>query len=381
MEIKKRVLIFYDHFYPAYKAGGPVQSLVNLIRNLSAEFDFYIVCKPHEMGETTVLSNIEINKWTSWENKASVMYWNYSFSKRNELKKLIADVQPTIVFINGLYSFYFSILPLWYASKNKGSKIILSARGMLHPGALAQKATKKKGFLFLLKFSGIQKKICWHATDEKEKEFIQNKIGTQAEIIIAGNFANTLQPLPLLNKESGQLILGTIALISPMKNHKAIAEALLNCTVSITWHIYGGIKDEEYWNECKVLIQKMPLNVKVIYHGMLAPTELQKALDSIQVFIMPSESENFGHAIAEALSAGKPVITTNTTPFVQLTNEKAGVVVAIDQLADQLPAAIQKFVAMDSTEYEQYSSNATKFINKFISVENLHQQYNTLFNV
>lgn len=378
---KKRILVFYDHFYPAYKAGGPVQSLVNLIRNLHTEFDFYIVCKPHEMGETAFLTNIEINKWTSWENKASVMYWNYSFSKRSELKKLIKDVQPTIVFINGLYSFYFSILPLWYAYNNKGSKIILSARGMLHPGALAQKATKKKGFLFLLKFSGIQKKICWHATDEKEKEFIQSKIGAQAEILIAGNFANTLQPLPLLNKEPGLLILGTIALISPMKNHKAIAEALLKNISSITWHIYGGVKDEEYWNECKVLIQKMPLNVKVIYHGMLAPTELQKALDSIQVFIMPSESENFGHAIAEALSAGKPVITTNTTPFVHLTNEKAGVVVAIDQLAEQLPAAIQKFVAMDNTEYEQYSSNATKFIIKFISVENLHQQYNTLFNV
>ena len=380
MEIKKRVLIFYDHFYPAFKAGGPVQSLVNLIRNLHTEFDFYIVCKPHEMGETTVLSNIKINQWTSWENKASVMYWNYSFSKRSELKKLIKEVRPDVVFINGLYSFYFNILPLWYAYKNKGSKIILSARGMLHPGALAQKSAKKNLFLKLLKSTGVHKKISWHATDEKEKNFIKNTIGPSAQIIIAGNFPNTLQPLPISDKKSGALILGTIALISPMKNYKAIAEALLANNNPVTWHIYGGIKDEEYWNQCKQLIQKMPAASKVIYHGMLPPSELHHALQTIEVFIMPSESENFGHAIAEALSAGKPVITTNTTPFEALTTAKAGVVVAIEQLAAELPTAIQKFVAMDKTEYEQYSSNAIKFMNRFISVEQLHQQYNTLLN-
>ena len=381
MSVKKRVLIFYDHFYPAYKAGGPVQSLVNLIRNLHTEFDFYVVCKPHEMGETTMLTNIEINKWTSWENKASVFYWNYSFAKRSELKNIFYHVKPTVVFINGLYSFYFNILPLWYSYKIKIAKIILSARGMLHPGALDQKATKKKLFLFLLKRTGIQTKINWHATDEKEKEFIQNKIGMQVKILVAGNFVNALPPLPLINKEPGQLVLGTVALISPMKNYKAIAEALLKCTGSVTWHIYGGVKDEPYWKECKDVIKQLHSDNHVVYHGMLAPDELQKALETIHVFIMPSESENFGHAIAEALSAGKPVITTNTTPFVELTNEKAGTTVAIDQLAAHLPTAIQQFISMGNNEYGQYSTNAVKYINDFVSVDRLHKQYNTLFNL
>ncbi len=378
---KKRILIFYDHFYPAYKAGGPVQSLVNLVRNMYDEFDFYIVCKPYEMGETTVLSNIEMNKWTSWENKASVFYWSYSFTKRGELKNIIGYVQPDYIFINGLYSFYFNILPLYYSYKIRTVKVILSARGMLHPGALAQKATKKKLFLFLLKVSGVHKKISWHATDEKEKEFVQKKIGKQNRIIVAGNFANTLKPLSLITKQPGQLILGTIALISPMKNHRAVAEALLANSSCVTWHIYGGVKDEQYWNECKKVIEQLPPNINVVYHGLLEPTQLQKVLETIQVFIMPSESENFGHAFAEALSAGKPVITTNTTPFTELTNEKAGIVVDIDQLPNQLQTAIQKFVAMDNAEYEQYSSNAAKFINRFISVEKLKVQYNTLFSI
>jgi glycosyltransferase involved in cell wall biosynthesis len=331
------------------------------------------------MNEAGLLKGIKINEWTDWEGKAKVYYWNYSFSKRKELKQLINAINPSHIFINGLYSLFFNLLPLQYALKNSSASVIWSARGMLHSGALAQKSFKKKLFLFIIKAFNIHKKVIWHATDEREVAFIQQKMGLGVEVMMAGNFPNLIPTLPVIDKEPGQLVLGTVALISPMKNHKAILEALQNCTAAVKWLIYGPVKEEIYWNECLQLIHQLPANVEVIYKGELPPPLLSAALAGMHVFIMPSESENFGHAILEALSAGKPVITTTTTPFHQLTNKKAGVAVDLSNLAASLTQSIHFFSNMNQEEYKGYCERAAEFARKHISVSEIVKQYSKLF--
>lgn len=381
--MKKRVLIFYDHFYPAYKAGGPVQSLVNLIRQMHQQLDFFVVCKPHEMNETGVLPGIKVNEWNNWEQIAKVMYWNYRESSRNTLQDLYKEVRPDIIFINGLFSLHFNLLPLRAAISFNGKyndcKVVLSARGMLHPGALSQKKFKKKIFLFLFKLFGWQHKVQWHATDEQELKFIQQQFGELTNIKVAGNFPNLLTQATAPVKREHALIMGTVALISPMKNHLQVLKALQSVQANIVWHIYGPVKEEAYWQQCKQLIQQLPSNIAVHYHGELPPAELSKTMEEFQLFIMPSKSENFGHAILEALSAGKPVITTNTTPFKNLQQVKAGYTVAVDQLETELPRAIQHFASMQQHEFNDCSKAAAEYARTFVSTDQLQQQYQHLF--
>ncbi|HRD43302.1 MAG TPA: glycosyltransferase, partial [Ferruginibacter sp.] len=109
------------------------------------------------------------------------------------------------------------------------------------------------------------------------------------------------------------LKLVTIALIIPMKNHLLVLEALQKCTFDVEYGIYGPVKDEQYWNLCEQQIQLMPSHIKVEYKGNLPPGGVEAALKQSDVFIMPSQSENFAHALAEALSAGLPVITSKHT--------------------------------------------------------------------
>ena len=37
-----KVVICYDYFLPAYKAGGPIQSISNIVKNLHDFYDFFI---------------------------------------------------------------------------------------------------------------------------------------------------------------------------------------------------------------------------------------------------------------------------------------------------------------------------------------------------
>lgn len=379
----KKVLVFYDHFYPAWKAGGPVQSIGNLVRQLSDTYQFFIVCKPHEMGERTPLAEIEVNEWNNWEGIASVYYKSYGSGSRQSVSSLIQAVAPDVIFINGLFSLYFNLAPLHaalqYNRKLRNVKIILSARGMLHPGALSQKPFKKQLFLEFFRLMGWHRRVFWHATDQQEWQHIQHVFGTVTKGGVAGNFPNLLPAASYPHKQPGQLIMASVALVSAMKNHLLVLQALQQVKANVEWHIYGPVKDTSYWQQCQAAMQQLPGNVKVEYKGPLEPNRLQQVMPTFHLFVLPSKSENFGHSILEALSAGKPVLTTTTTPFSAVNEAGAGQALAPDTLVATLPAAIENFAAMDAAAWQLTSSKASAFAAGFVDLPLLQQQYAQLF--
>jgi len=330
------------------------------------------------------LKNIKADDWISWENNTKIFYRSKQISNRKYFIDRYEEVAPDFIYINGLFSYHYNIIPLLaaknYTKKNPNVKIILSPRGMLHPGALSQKTLKKRIYLAFLKRSQLHKSILWHATDEQEATFIKNQFG-DVKISIAGNFPKLSALLPSPPKQPDSLIMGTLALISPMKNHLEILKSLKNISSVITWHIYGPVKDQQYWNECLQMINSLPKNIQVIYHGAVEPARVYELFKQIHLYIQPSKSENFGHAILEALSAGKPVITTNTTPFTKLSEKKAGQTIDINQLELQLTNAIDYFAKMNAEEFSVFQNGAVDFANNFVNVEKLKEQYRTMFEI
>jgi glycosyltransferase involved in cell wall biosynthesis len=58
------------------------------------------------------------------------------------------------------------------------------------------------------------------------------------------------------------------------------------------------------------------------------------------LFLLPSHSENFGLVIAEALAAGVPALVTDTTPWSDLTPNRAGWCVPWEEFAATLSQAL-----------------------------------------
>jgi len=377
-----KILVFYDHFTPAWKAGGPIRSLEELLRKLSSKFNFLLICSGYDYNEDHGLIHIEFNKWTNWENHAQVLYNKENTTHLKTYKKWIYESCPDKVYINGLFSLYYNILPLLAAIRSTKTKtnlqIIVAPRGMLHPAALKQKWVKKKLYLTFFKVFGLPKKIHWHATDSQEAEYIRSQFGN-VKISIASNFPNYFEFLKSPSKEKGSLILGTIALISPMKNHLEVLKSLKTIPYNITWHIFGPVKDTSYWKDCESFIRTLPENIKVEVHGPVTPNAVSEALEKIQVFILPSKSENFGHAILEALSAGKPVITTDTTPFTDLTEKQAGITIPIHTLSQSLSSSIRQFADMSQHELETFQISARNYALSRFDTASLIQDYERLF--
>ena len=369
----KKIFITIPWFVPAYRAGGPVQSIANLIKEFRKGVQYFIFCGDVDLNGAE-LENIHTNEWITY-NECTKVWYAKPDKISDTLVKQVELQKPEIVFIIGLFSWHFNIVPMLFC---KGPRKILSTRGMLHPGALAQKKWKKKVYLQLFKLLEYQYKVDFHATDEEEANYIRNYFEEPARVFVAGNFPNQLLWLPIPQKKVGKLQLATVAIISPMKNILLVLEALEKLDDEVQYDIYGPIKEEEYWDECKGQIKKLPPNIKVQYHKEIEPQKVKDALQTAHVFILPSKSENFGHAIYEALSAGRPVITSHNTPWIDLQQSKAGMNVSTDYSLE-ISEAIHTFAQMDFDELLQWSKAAFEYSEKAIDLEEIRKRYGVMF--
>lgn len=339
-------------------------------------FQFNIFCSNKDL-DGSLLQGVAFDEWVNY-NAYTKVWYSSSNNILPVLQREIKNESPDYLFITGIYDWQYNFKPLLFC---KGVKKIISVRGMLHPGALTQKSFKKKIYLQLWKFLSLHKKNVFHATDAEEKKYIQQVFGAGAKVQVAANFPGVLHVQPVIKKEVGHLKLVSVALISPMKNILLVLEAIGNKQLAIgniQYAIYGPVKDKKYWEECEALINKMPANITVNYHGDIAPDKIVDALAANHVFILPSKSENFGHALYEALSAGRPVITSNTTPWNNLEAAKAGVNVSLTDTQDMVKA-IAFFAGMRQEEMEEWSRGARRYAEGAVDVEAIRNQYEEMF--
>lgn len=369
-----RLLITYPWFYPAYKAGGPVQSVKNTAMAMAGDdVDIYILCSDKELNGSPI--DVGRDSWVDFD-KGIKVYYNAQADSKATINNIIRNVNPDVIFINGIYSLPYTIYPLLY---NGNTRKILSVRGMLHPGALSQKRLKKKIFLTAFKLRGWHKMAEYHATAEDEAGYIRNHFGTDKKVWVVPNLPNVMQYLPPAEKEKGEVRLVSISLISPMKNILLVLRALQQVKENVVYHIYGPVKDPTYWEDCKGLIQQMPSNVTVEYKGEVLPHLIIATLKSYHYFVLPSKSENFGHAIYEALSSGRPVVTSHNTPWNGLEVAGAGYNINPDD-ATAFTGLINNLVDIDTHEYNQATLAAKKYIEQQYNIDDIKAQYREMFS-
>ncbi len=367
-----KIFITIPWFSPAFKAGGPVQSISNLVAELKEGYSFYIFCSNTDLHGLP-LHITQTDSWTTYNAYTQVWYAGRTDRSKNLVEQVV-NIKPDRIFIIGLFDWHFNLVPLFFC---KGVKKILSARGMLHPGALGQKAMKKKMFLQMMKWIKLENRTAFHATDATEAGYVTNQFGKSSEIFQAGNFPRAVPPLPGPAKTKGDLFLVSIGIVSPMKNTLLVLKALAVCKETIRYDIYGPVKDTIYWEHCLQQIKLLPENIEVNYHKEITPSEVPGKLYAAHVFIMPSKSENFGHAIYEALHAGLPVITSNNTPWINLEPQAAGV--NVKAIPDEISKAIAVFAGMDQQEFGHWKAGAVSYAERAVDEEELRIQYGRMF--
>lgn len=366
----KRVFISIPWFSPAFRGGGPIQSILNLVTQMQGLCDFFVFTSDSD-HDGSLLAGVQTNSWINF-NKSTQVFYASKNNRTGKLRRELIATRPHHVFIIGVFDWTFNIYPMLYSS----IPAIISVRGMVHTGARRYKPVKKKIFLALFKILKLHKRHSFHATDDIEAAEVKKVMGETARVFVAENFSREI-PFSAKPKEAGKLSMITIALVGPMKNHREVIRALKKVHSPVTYHIYGPIKEQEYWRECNKEINALTQETPVIYHGEIPPALVPDTLAGADIFIMPSRTENFGHAIIEALFAGLPVITSRNVPWLNLESKKAGVNVDVD--SDKIAAAIDRFAGMDATEFQNWKRASRQFAESQTNTTGLIKKYLLLF--
>ncbi len=384
MSKKPRILIFIDWFLPGYKAGGPVQSCANLIAHLKEAFDFWVITRDTDYCENQPYTTVTPDTWNRLDDHLQIYYISATNLKYKPLLQTAREVNPDIVLINGIYSLYFSILPLFIARKLNCSKTIVSARGMLTPSAIQVKGYKKKAFLQAAKLMGHYRNVSFHATNNDEANYIKMLFGNRQEVKVAPNLSKKViyDSPAVISKKHGELRLVSIARISPEKNLNYALEVLRNNTVKgkVTFDIYGPIYNEQYWDECQDLIAAINDRFKITYKGSIDSKQVHETLQQYHALFLPTQGENFGHIILESMAAGLPVIISDQTPWKNLQENRLGFDLSLSE-PKTFADAIQHLLDLSQEEYSSYSRAAYLYAKEYMQNEDALTQNLNLFKL
>lgn len=348
MKKKSHILIFIDWFYPAYKAGGPVKSVFNLVQVLQKEYQFSIVTSNCDIdGEELA---VPTNEWTTFQ-EIPIIYLSTEQQKETVYRQIFSEINPDFIYYNSLFSKEFTLTP-YQLFKKKTVKQIIAPRGMLGKGALSIKPLKKKAFLKVAKLLLFEKNnTYWHATSAEESEEIKMAFGNKAKVKVAQNLSSTIVKRGTVEKKVCKLKLVFLSRLAEKKNLLFVLELLsqIKEVEGISMDIYGPIEEKKYWEKCNILIEK---DKRINYKGVLAPHEIAPTLQQYHFYILPTLHENYGHSIVEALVAGVPIIISENTPWRNLKVKGIGADISLEDL-ELWKDYLNKMLGIDQTEYEK----------------------------
>ncbi len=263
---------------------------------------------------------------------------------------------------------------------------VVSTIGQLTPWALAQSRLKKQIYTSLIERHNLNRAAAIHCTSNNEaKDVVNFEVKAPIFTIPLGvnqgtNLPNAKQQLRHTYSLSPRTaIILLLARIHPVKRPDLLLRALNRLvTHNNDFHlILAGSGETEYVNYLKNLVASLGLTSRISFPGFVNGTDKELLLKGSDIFVLPSFTENFGVAIAEAMAAGLPVIIT---PGVQIAPEiaqaKAGLVVEGE--SDTLSEAIAKLLTSPNLRY-QLGENGKKLVSSRYSWSAISQNLASIY--
>lgn len=372
-----KILVSTRYFSPGYKAGGPIKSLKNLTSALASEYQFKVYTSAFDMGASQPYP-LPLNCWTHPQQGIDVFYADKGLSSLIKSIQVVIGESFDFAYLNSFFDSRYSTLTflLFKLGLLKSRKLLIAPRGEFSPGALKIKSAKKSLFLKLMGPLYNDNNIFWHATTELEAHDIR-QVFPQAQIQVAENIsflkneATELQP-----KEPNSVVF--FSRISPKKNLAFALECLKLVKTPLTFHIFGTQEDKAYWQQCEKLISELPKHIQVTFHGELLPHNVVDTLKRYEMFFFPTQGENFGHVIVEALSAGLYSVLSDQTPWNDLEVHAVGRSLNLNN-RQAFATAIENYFSQSTDFRAKSAKKAVDYIQNKLNTEACLNQYRLMF--
>jgi glycosyltransferase involved in cell wall biosynthesis len=334
-----KILHVAPSFYPALVYGGPIRSLYDLCRALSALGEDVRVLTTDANGPARVEAprGREVSLAVAGGQDVAVRYARrlagHTISAEF-LRVLPGYVRwADVVHLTAIYS--FPTFPTLAITRTIGKPVVVSPRGSFGAWGQARGWWKKAPLNAALRRLAARG-VTFHATAEAEAEDIGNVMGPVATAVIPnGVDAEEFATLPTasatwirnavsLKPDDGPLV-GCLGRIHAKKGLDSLVRALPRLVQR--WprlHALLAGPDAGAQAPLTEAARALGLGNRVHFLGGVYGRERISFLSGLDVFVLPSLDENFGNAIAEALAAGAPVVASRQCPWPELESHRCG---------------------------------------------------------
>lgn len=235
------------------------------------------------------------------------------------LKRYIDKFEFEFIHIHGTWSPVLAIAS--YVSLIKNIPLVISPHGCLEPHALLHRGYKKRIAFALYQGWIYRKASMLVATAGQELNSIRAlKIKTPVAII-----PNGVDCPPSISRSQGEVrkIL-FLSRIHPIKGLLDLVTAWANVRKPGWKVVIAGPDEGGHIHEIRKKINSFDLDQDFEFTGLVTGNKKEVLFSEADLFILPTYSENFGIAVAEALARGVPVITTTGAPWADLQTWSCG---------------------------------------------------------
>ncbi|MDX9751814.1 MAG: glycosyltransferase family 4 protein, partial [Flavobacteriales bacterium] len=355
---KPQVLVLIDWYKPFFKAGGPVRSMVNMVDHLHGEVDFHIITGDRDYTATAAPADLPKDRWVQLDQGEHVWYASPEGRSIQRWKELLHQRPWDAVYINGLWSRWGTLVPLWLL-RGSGQRRIVAVRGMLAHGVMGRKGLLKRLVLFALRATGCFRGVEFQATNREEMDDVRRWVGRDVQVHLVPNLGRRMAdhtPRPIA-KQRGELRLVSVARIAEEKNTLFAIERLKDLPGRVSFDLYGTVYHEAYWERCRQVIAALPPHITVQWHGQIDSDAVPQVLAGAHALFMPSVGENFGHTMLEALAVGRPIVISDRTPWKGLEAQHAGWDLPLEK-PERFAEVLRSLVGMDDAAYRPWCAGA-----------------------
>lgn len=256
------------------------------------------------------------------------------------LRRAIAASDADIYHTNGLWM-HVNHLTAAHARRT-GRPFILSPHGMLYPKALNRSRWKKRPLEWAWFRRDILRADAIAATCDEEARHVRAYGYTGRVEVIPNPFV-----IPPYAEELRQtrhycqhgFTIGFLGRLHPVKGIELLLDAFARVAKNREMRlVLMGSGDQTYETSLRHRAQALGIDAKVEFTGNVAGRDKFGRLAAIDTLFVPSDFENFGMIVPEALIVGTPVVAARTTPWESLETEQCGL--WIDRTVEAVADAI-----------------------------------------
>lgn len=268
-------------------------------------------------------------------------------------------------------------------ARHRCKPYIITPHGMLYPDALHRSYWKKWPLIQLCFRKDINHADCLHVTCKAEMEHVRD-FGYKGAVAIIPNPANLPDYLDEVAAMKPSFLgcgrarkLGYLGRLHPIKK----VENLLYGVTKLPYPqdcklVIMGKGDDAYEQFLRNEADRLGLK-NVRFSGFVSGREKYEQLAQLSCLFVPSDFENFGMIVTEALSVGTPVMASLGTPWEELSTEGCGW--WIDRSPENIAEVMQQVIEMPVAQLLAMGEKGRKLVRQKYTAPQVARQMRRLY--